>query len=150
MCTEQAQYSFDLKWGFFAVMGGFEMAVPGEPQGLQPLSPKGVRKLAAIDIKPFAIPTSRIEDRSKADTLQKGLVLLQVGWMALQCITRKVYGLPITLLELHTMVHVVCAIIMYAFWFKVRQILPGTREADGLIIWAAETARSSQRRGARL
>ncbi|GAB1318527.1 hypothetical protein MFIFM68171_08737 [Madurella fahalii] len=34
------------------------------------------------------------------------------------CIARKVYGLPLTLLELHTMVHVACAIIMYGFWLE--------------------------------
>ena len=117
--------NFDLKYGFFVAMGGFEMAVSTSSgsERLQTLSAKGVRKLAAVNIKPFMIPRSLIDDRSKADTLQKALVLLQVGWMALQCIARKACGLPLTLLELHTMVHVVCAIAMYAFWFKVRGLV---------------------------
>ena len=113
---------FDLKWGFFVVMGGFQMAVSDESgECLETLSPKGVRKLAEANLKPFIVARAFIDDRSKANTLQKGLVLLQVGWMALQCIARKVHGLPLALLELHTMVHVVCAITMYAFWFKVRE-----------------------------
>ncbi len=114
----------DLKWGFFAVMGGFQMAVSDDSESgerPQTLSPEGVLKLAAVNLRPFMIPRSFIEDRSKADTLQKGLVLLQVTWMALQCIVRKLYGLPLTLLELHTMVHVVCAIAMYAFWLRVSE-----------------------------
>ncbi len=58
---------FDLKWGFFAVMGGFQMTVSDE-SGERPhtLSPKGVTKLAAVNLIPFMIPRSFIEDRSKA------------------------------------------------------------------------------------
>ncbi len=102
-------------------MGGFELAMADDPdERIRTLSPEGLLKLAAMDMAPFMIPRSRIEDRSKADTLQKALVLLQVSWMMLQCIARKAYRLPLTLLELHTMVHVVCAVVMYAFWLKVR------------------------------
>ncbi len=104
-------------------MGGFEMAaLEGSHEGLNTLSHKGVCRLGKVSVKPFILPCAVIEDRSKADTLQKGLVLIQVGWMALQCITRKVQGLPLTLLELHTMVHVACAIVMYSFWLKVRML----------------------------
>ncbi|KAK3902098.1 hypothetical protein C8A05DRAFT_34225 [Staphylotrichum tortipilum] len=111
--------AFDLKYGFFVAMGGFELAMADDPdERIRTLSPEGLLKLAAVDMAPFMIPRSRIEDRSKADTLQKALVLLQVSWMMLQCIARKAYGLPLTLLELHTMVHVVCAVVMYAFWLK--------------------------------
>ncbi|KAK3900069.1 hypothetical protein C8A05DRAFT_36304 [Staphylotrichum tortipilum] len=111
--------TFDLKYGFFVAMGGFELATAdGLDERIRTLSPKGLLKLAAVNIAPFMIPSSRIEDQSKADTLQKALVLLQVGWVMLQCIARKAYGLPITLLELHTMMHVVCAVAMYAFWLQ--------------------------------
>ena len=115
------KYPFDLKYGFFAAMGGFEILYRG-PEETEPLlvtlSPDGVRKLAAQNVEQFKIPRSSIEDRSKADTVQKGLVLFQVVWMALQCIARKAYGLPLSLLELHTMVHVVCAMAMYGFWIE--------------------------------
>lgn len=65
------------------------------------------------------IPRAKITDKSKADTFQKILVLFQVSWMVMQCIARWIYKLPLTLLEVHTMVHVVCAMILYGFWFKV-------------------------------
>jgi hypothetical protein len=120
LLTKTRPCAFDLKYGFFAVMGGFVMGVPGSRRPPQTLSPKGVRKLAEVNMEPFMIPRSDIDDRSKADTLQKALVLFQVSWMALQCIARKVLDLPLTLLELHTMVHVACAMCMYAFWLKVR------------------------------
>ncbi|KAK0732941.1 hypothetical protein B0T26DRAFT_758231 [Lasiosphaeria miniovina] len=66
----------------------------------------------------ITISKQDIEDRSKANLLQEVLVITQVGWMAVQCAVREARGLPISLLELHTLVHAVCAIIMYAFWFK--------------------------------
>jgi hypothetical protein len=74
------------------------------------------------EYKDYYFPTvtrDTIEDRSKADFIQKGLVIVQVGWMVIQCTARRAYGLPLTLLEVHTMVHVVCALIMYLFWIKV-------------------------------
>jgi len=35
-----------------------------------------------------------------------------------QSIARKVHGYPLTLLELHTLVHAICAFAMYALWFR--------------------------------
>lgn len=64
-------------------------------------------------------PREVVEDKSKHNFFEKGLVLLQVSWFAVQCIARWVYGLPVSLLELHTLVHVVSAMFMYVFWFKV-------------------------------
>lgn len=59
-----------------------------------------------------------IRDKSKADMLAKSLVCIQVSWMLVQTIARKVAGYPITLLEVHTLVHVACAIAMYGLWFQ--------------------------------
>lgn len=67
----------------------------------------------------FYVSGEDIKNKSKANTIQKALVMLQVSWMFFQCIVRKVCGLPLTLLELHTMVHVFCAFLMYIFWFNV-------------------------------
>lgn len=83
-----------------------------------PLKPQGVLDLCKYGCWVY-IPETKIDARSKANQFQKALVLLQVSWMALQCITRRAYGLPLTLLEVHTMVHVVCAVLLYIFWFEV-------------------------------
>ncbi|KAF8249274.1 hypothetical protein K440DRAFT_544157, partial [Wilcoxina mikolae CBS 423.85] len=45
------------------------------------------------------------------------LVCAQTVWMMAQCIARKSNALPITLLEGHTMAHVLCAVFMYGFWW---------------------------------
>jgi hypothetical protein len=67
----------------------------------------------------ISIDESQISDRSKADIFAKGFVCLQVLWMLIQCIARKSAGYPLTLLELHTFVHVGCALAIYVLWFKV-------------------------------
>lgn len=59
-----------------------------------------------------------IEDKSKADILAKSLVCMQVLWPAGQALERKIAGLPTTLLEIHTIVHVFCALLMYCLWFQ--------------------------------
>ncbi|KAJ4245481.1 hypothetical protein NW762_013990 [Fusarium torreyae] len=59
-----------------------------------------------------------IDDKSKADTVQKTLVVIQVLWMVVQCIARSISDLPLSLLEVHTMVHVTCAVLLYACWFE--------------------------------
>lgn len=65
------------------------------------------------------ISRETISDKSKANLIGKGLICIQVTWMVIQCIARKGAGYPLTLLEVHTMVHVVCALILYTFWFAV-------------------------------
>lgn len=65
------------------------------------------------------IPRVQIKDRSKANTFQKILVLIQVCWMLVQYVNRWALGLPRTLLETHTVIHVLCACGLYFFWFKV-------------------------------
>lgn len=111
---------FDLEYGFFVTMGGLEIlhAPGGEQPKHRVLSPGGVRRIADHGIEMLRIPRTRMLDQSKSNTLQKVLVLFQVSWMALQCIIRKIYGLPLSLLELHTMVHVMCALVMYIFWLR--------------------------------
>jgi hypothetical protein len=42
-----------------------------------------------------------------------------VLWMVLQCCIRAAMGLPLALLEIHTLIHALCALAMYAFWFQV-------------------------------
>ncbi|KAI1481989.1 hypothetical protein F4774DRAFT_350985 [Daldinia eschscholtzii] len=88
-----------------------------EPGHMKTLSAGAVAALAEKG-EFLCVPQKNIDDKSKADAVKKILVLLQVSWMVTQCIFRKAYGLPLTLLEIHTMVHVVCAFILYVCWFE--------------------------------
>ncbi|KAI1042891.1 hypothetical protein LB505_000975 [Fusarium chuoi] len=125
----------DMAYTFFIIMGGVRvnvddiLSIPDlhnkafrffesmeRPYSVR-LSPRTVTWLAE---RGHWIPISKkkIDDKSKADYFQKILVVMQVIWMVLQCIARKIQNLPLSLLEVHTMVHVVCAIFLYLCWFR--------------------------------
>lgn len=81
------------------------------------ISPKGVAFLASHGHF-LRTPESTIRDKSKADIMEKVLVCVQVAGMLVQTVRRRAVGYPITLLEVHTLVRVACAITMYGFWFQ--------------------------------
>ncbi|MCJ1433580.1 hypothetical protein MMC27_002943 [Xylographa pallens] len=110
---------YNLLYGYFATMGGFVVNVSHLHNNLTRLtiSPKGVAFLAKHGHF-LNISNATIRDKSKADMLAKALVCIQVTWMLVQTISRKIVGYPITLLEVHTLVHVACAIGMYGLWFQ--------------------------------
>ena len=123
----------DLRYGFYVAMGGFVYDVENlrEDLSLVTLTPRGIITLAKqgqfVDIS-----TEDITDKSKADIFTKSLICIQVSWMAIQCIARKAAGYPLTLLEIHTMVHVVCALVLYLLWWKVSplQLIIGSAQHD--------------------
>lgn len=113
--------------GFFAVMGGFELKAKDElikrdkdGMVMNRILPAGLIYLEEMDIFP-PVPKASIEAKSKSDGLGKALVCIQVLWMMIQTIARKIEGLPITLLELNTLAHIGCAIILYLTWWSKPQ-----------------------------
>lgn len=100
-------------------MGGFIVDVSHLHNNLSRLtiSAKGLAFLAKHGhfVK---MSDAAIRDKSKADMLVKSIVCIQVSWMLVQTVSRKIVGCPITLLEVHTLVHVACAIGMYGLWFE--------------------------------
>ena len=65
-----------------------------------------------------ALEVEDIKDLGKADSLAKGLVCFQATFIVVQNIARCVRGLPVAFLEINTMGHAVCALLMYRFWFR--------------------------------
>ncbi|KAG9504649.1 hypothetical protein J7337_004624 [Fusarium musae] len=125
----------DMSYTFFIIMGGVRVNIDDilsfpelhnkafrlfewmeRPYSVR-LSPRTVTWLSE---RGHWIPISKqkIDDKSKADYFQKILVVIQAIWMVMQCIARKIQNLPLSLLEVHTMVHVVCAIFLYLCWFR--------------------------------
>ncbi|KAK5683659.1 hypothetical protein LTS10_005193 [Elasticomyces elasticus] len=110
----------------FALMGGFaidcaafeENVVPGEPERLR-LMVEGVKLIATIDSTLLPdVSREAIQDRSKASPLAKTIVCLQALWFCVQCLTRLIQGLSISLLELNTFAHALCAFVTYALWWS--------------------------------
>ncbi|KAI9887261.1 MAG: hypothetical protein M1823_000932 [Watsoniomyces obsoletus] len=107
-----------MEQAYFAVLGGF--AVKSRSFWYTDhltFTPAGMLELARVGLLP-TIPPESVQDKSKADALAKVLVLLQAGWFLVQSIARIARGLPLTLLEVHTIVHIACAFGMYVIWFK--------------------------------
>jgi hypothetical protein len=111
---EQKKGLWTMKQGYFVSMGGIHLTKFDEIPRL--VEPDGVVSLARLDMLPN-LPSSLIESRSKVDGLAKTLICIQISWMFLQTIARKPNGLPITLLELHTLTHIVAAVLLYAIWW---------------------------------
>lgn len=115
MQTSKNTKPFDLCYGFYVTMGGFLVDVDKLHNKLSrvTLTSRGVIALAKrnrfLDISP-----KTVSDKSKANIITKALICIQVFWMVVQCISRKAFGYPLTLFEIHTMVHVVCALTLYS------------------------------------
>jgi hypothetical protein len=76
-----------------------------------------ILELAKVGILPD-IGNEEMKDRSKADALVKTFVCVQLAWFFAQCSARTIKDLPITLLELHVITHIFCAILMYILWLQ--------------------------------
>ncbi|KAK4205012.1 hypothetical protein QBC40DRAFT_325615 [Triangularia verruculosa] len=153
--TAPAQTPVSLRYCFFVVMGGvrhvFDDVLDDDEirwlndriqESTAVLSPEGVLQLAMLGHS-VTVPDSAIEERSKASIIQKCLVLAQVFWMGLQCMVRVGYGFPLALIEIHVLVHVVCAAVMYAFWLKkpldIREpIVLDSKDIDGVLLLMLE------------
>lgn len=115
---------------FYAVMGGFvfspESCSEYSARPLLTLTPRGVALLAECGHLPD-ISKKDIDDKSKADALAKALVCLQASWMLVQTVGRLAGNLPVTLLEVNTLGHILCAFIIYVLWWnKPRQVFEPT------------------------
>ena len=114
--------------GFYAGMGSYyiDVDLPDDLSWNPPrrayLTAKGLEYLVE-EGRLFLPSKETIAERSKSDALAKTLVCLQAGYIIVQCISRLGSGLPLTFLEINTLGHVLCALIMYSFWFHKPQDL---------------------------
>ena len=103
---------------FFAVSGGIALNTsPFWHRPYMSLTPSGVILLAETGLLP-RFSKQDAQDRSRADAIAKSISCLQASWFLIQGVARVCAGLPLTLLELHTMIHIVCALGMYTIWFS--------------------------------
>ena len=114
---------WNLTTAFFGIMGGFQAKFGdgsdfrGDPD-TPILTPSLLIRLAGEKMLP-PVDSRLCKGRGKSDEIGKLFVIGQVSWFVLQCIGRKASGLPVTLLEINTAVHVACAIGIYTLmWFK--------------------------------
>ena len=65
-----------------------------------------------------SITEEEIEDKSKADSLAKGIAVLQTTWFIAQCISRTAQGLITTEVELFTVAFAALNGISYFLWWN--------------------------------
>lgn len=132
---------------FFVVMGGF-VVIPSEPEAKAISIPReksgtgpqpGTGHLTQEKPRPYlATLTSKgfleylelgyiheetfdkkdIGDKGKASNIAKLLASVQALWLLVQCILRLKSRMPLTLLEVHVVIQVLCTIFIYLCWWK--------------------------------
>lgn len=104
-------------------MGGFALDLDvsdldeRKELGLLILTPRGIKLLAECGYLPN-ISEEEILDKSKTDCLGRLISLLQAIWMLAQILGRIAANVPVTLLEVNTLAHVLCALIIFFLWWK--------------------------------
>lgn len=89
--------------------------IPGSPRLI--LTAQGIAKLAEHGHLPN-VQETMIAEKSRADFVAKLLAILQASWILIQCIARWKAHLTMTLLELNTLAHTICALLMYLLWMN--------------------------------
>lgn len=118
------KYGIDRENAYFVMMGGYTFCpVKGlpDPKNELTLAPGALAyllRLGFVTTVDIASNRPEIEDKGKSDMLAKLLVCVQGVWMVFNCISRKIAGLPLTLLELNVVMHVFCALVVYICWWK--------------------------------
>lgn len=122
--------------GFYAAMGGFafETSFTGEEPDVfgtghprLTITSRGIALLAKCGRLPI-IQREDIVDKSKSDGIAKSVACLQAGWMIVQILGRVALDLPVTLLEINTLGHIICAFFIYVLWWhKPQTILEPTK-----------------------
>jgi hypothetical protein len=106
------------------------------------------------------LPEEFITDRAESNSLSKALLIIQVGWFCMNCASRLIQQLPLSLLEVSTAAHSFCTLLTYfVWWSKPLNVAEGTtmkgkeaREVHALLMCSkmeyAEALRMAQRMAA--
>jgi hypothetical protein len=74
------------------------------------------------------IPEESITDRAESSSLSKAILVVQVGWFCMNCASRLIQRLPLSLLEVSTAAHAFCTLLVYLVWWsKPLNIAEGKR-----------------------
>ncbi|KAF2970374.1 hypothetical protein GQX73_g3196 [Xylaria multiplex] len=113
---------------YFANMGGFVINEGlAEDSFLGNYRPKisghEIARLSEQLITPCQYNEDTIKDKSKSDTFAKCLAIIQILQLVLSLIVRKIRGLPISQLEIVTLVFAVCGVATFiSCWEKPRNV----------------------------
>ncbi|KAK4161497.1 hypothetical protein QBC43DRAFT_323439 [Cladorrhinum sp. PSN259] len=122
--TTRRKHPWTIKHSWYGYMGGFVIDTTPKPSedAIIEGSPRVALREHALHLLAIKgwlpdLPVGEIEDKSKADGLAKSLAAVQSAWMILQCIMRWSSGLYVTSLELNTLAHAICALVIFILWW---------------------------------
>ena len=132
--TRHPEPEWTRRQGFYVGMGGLCFDITDQQSPFIEKEPKGWvdgsrKRQYALTVPGFkfliayfpelvpSISMDDLDDRSNTNALGKTITLLQALWFFAQITMRLVEGLPISLLELNTLGHAFCALIMFLFWW---------------------------------
>ncbi|KAJ7752881.1 hypothetical protein B0H16DRAFT_1835965 [Mycena metata] len=102
------EFNVSTTHGFFCTMGGF-VSEEGHPVSK-------IKQLPAYMPAIQKIKKADIEDKSKGDTLSKGVAIAQGLWFVTQCLARISQHLPLTELEVATLAFAVLSVVIRLLW----------------------------------
>lgn len=143
------RHPWTLAHGFYALMGGFAFEIPEQLPESKKFLPShtketwfvdfnGIRLLMKHEEYRGVLPNlseEEIKSKSKANGLAKALVCIQALWFIAQCITRLAQRMPISLLELNTFGHAICALLIYVLWWEKPFEVDYPTMIEGQILW---------------
>ncbi|KAL8758101.1 MAG: hypothetical protein Q9199_001734 [Rusavskia elegans] len=116
--------------GFYVAMGGLAFSIPADLPKSEQFVPSwacgtwfimrtGLGSLLKMDMDRMpSLSEEEIKSKSKANGLAKTLVCAQALWFLTTCVTRLAQRIPISLLELNTFGHAICALFIYLLWWE--------------------------------
>lgn len=114
---KERRHKWTMTHSFYVLMGGFAFDADAFGRDMLPggrkrvtLTTRGICELARV--APHLLPdisVAHIEDKSKANRLAKR----PLSWFSAQCISRPALSLTVSLLELNTLAHALCALVAY-------------------------------------
>ena len=115
--------------GYLVQMGALQFK--RQQTGGKFLDPNGIRRLAKCNMLPtVSFLNLKIKALQKSDKLAKTLVCIQVSWLVIQAIARRIEMLPVTLLELNTIAQVWITLVLYGVWWYKPQGIAEAIEID--------------------
>ena len=114
--------------GFVIVMGGIVLDMSSDKERVWPQDCNILTITPACfeecferdvfkDIDLSFLSRDKIESKQKVDQLAKCLIVIQALWFCFQFVARIWQSLPVSLLELNTFAHSLCALFIYILWW---------------------------------
>jgi hypothetical protein len=132
----QSQPHFGVVHAFYAVMGGFAFYGPYDdntPNVEESLFEISTNPRHTVDVpksdtliyimKHFPhiitdITEDSILERAESSSLSKAILIVQVAWFCINCVSRLIQRLPLSLLEISTAAHALCTLLTYFVWWS--------------------------------